>query len=443
MHPYRFSGLLIAMSICLAAGTASASSQSSLAPRALAMGGTGVAVARPSAATSANPAMMAAGHPAWANDFELTVPFISARIADEAKTFDQVDDIQDVIDRFDGFIDDLTNANNPSEQKTAALNRIATDLEDRLVKFDRDSVRGTLGVGLAFAAPNETVSVGVFTNAGMTAAVRGELSGDDRKFLNAVIATSSENGTLQDLIDVIEAIRVDEKGKVIFDSVGRVLASAVGEVGVSFARSLDLHDGSTLQVGVSPKYVQLRTLQYTESVSGFENDEFNSDQYQTRKSGFNMDIGAAYAFGDKNQWNAGMVIKNLIPMKLKSAATRPILGERVKTLKLNPMATIGIAHRTSNLMTTADIDLTKKQAFGFEDDTQWLAFGVEYDAWRYTQLRTGIRYNFASNDDNEGIAEKTQFTAGVGLNIASAHLDIGALISDAELGVALELGVVF
>ncbi len=443
MYPYRFSTWLITLGACVAAGAVSAGSQSTLAPRALAMGGTGVAVAQPSAATTANPAMMAANHHSWSNDIGLTVPFISARIADESKTFDQVDDIQDVIDQFDGFIDDVNNTNNDSEQNAAALNRIATDLKNRLVKFDRDTIRGNVGVGLAFAAPKETLSVGVFTNASMTASVRGELSGNDRIFLEAVIATSSEDGTLTDLVDVIQAIRVDEDGKIIFDSVGRVQASAVGEFGVSFAHSLTLNDGSTLQLGVSPKYVQLRTLQYTESVSGFENDEFSSDQFQTKKSGFNLDVGAAYAFGDKKQWNAGVMIHNLIPMRLKSAATRPILGERVKTLKLNPMATIGIAHKTDYLITTAEIDLTKKQAFGFEDDTQWLALGAEYDAWRYVQLRTGIRFNLASNNDNEGIAEKTQFTAGVGLNFSGARVDIGALISDAELGAALELSIAF
>ena len=94
-------------------------------------------------------------------------------------------------------------------------------------------------------------------------------------------------------------------------------------------------------------------------------------------------------------------------------------------------------------MVTAEIDLTEKQAFGFEDDTQWLALGAEFDAWRYTQLRAGVRHNLASNNDNKGIEEKTQFTAGLGLNLAGARLDLGALYSDADLGAAIELGVAF
>ena len=78
-----------------------------------------------------------------------------------------------------------------------------------------------------------------------------------------------------------------------------------------------------------------------------------------------------------------------------------------------------------------------------EDDTQWAALGAEFDAFRYAQLRVGVRHNLASNDDNDGIEEKTQFTAGLGLNIVGVRLDLGALYSDADVGAALELGTAF
>ncbi|HLT12959.1 MAG TPA: conjugal transfer protein TraF, partial [Marinobacter sp.] len=103
----------------------------------------------------------------------------------------------------------------------------------------------------------------------------------------------------------------------------------------------------------------------------------------------------------------------------------------------------GIAHKSDYHVVTAELDLTKKEAFGYEDDTQWLALGAEFDAWRYAQLRAGVRHNLASNDDNAGIEEKTQFTAGLGLNILGARLDIGALYSSADVGAAIELGTAF
>ncbi|MGO1462653.1 MAG: conjugal transfer protein TraF [Marinobacter sp.] len=440
MHQYRLSRLFIAVGLSVAATSALASPQAFMSSRSFAMGGTGVAVAHPSNATSANPAMMAADHHSWSDDFSLTLPSVNARVADEEETIDQVDDIQDVIDDFDQLVSSIKTS--PSQQSTNELARSSADLRDRLVGFDKDTVRANIGLGLALAVPSKALSVGFFTNANLTATVRGELSSDDRIFLDNVVNTA-QTGTPTDVQNVVNSAAVDQDGNIIFDSRGRILASAVGEFGISLAHALELNNGSAIQLGISPKYVQLQTFQYTESVSGFEDDEFDGDEYQTEKSGFNLDIGAAYAFGDEKQWNAGIAIKNLIPMELDSAASRSDLDEKVRTLELNPMATVGIAHKSNYHVVTAEVDLTKKEAFGFEDDTQWVALGAEFDAWRYAQLRVGARYNLASNDDNDGIAEETQFTAGIGLNVFGARLDLGALISDADMGAALELGAAF
>lgn len=440
MTGHRLTKLSVAIGLSIATSSALASPQSFMSARSFAMGGTGVAVAAPSDAPAENPAMLAADHHSWNDDFGLTLPSVNVRAADEEETVDQVDDIQDVIDDFDRLVSQLEI--DPSQANAESLALTAGDLRDRLVDFDRDTMRANAGLGLALAVPSKAISVGVFTNANLTATVRGELSDDDRLLLDNIV-TAAETGNVGDVENVINNAAVDQDGNILFNSRGKILASAVGEVGVSFARQFDLSNGNSFQLGLSPKYVKLRTFQYTESVSGFEDDEFDGDQYQTDKSGFNLDIGAAYAFGDEKQWNAGIVVKNLIPMELDSAASRPELGEEVRTLELNPMATAGIAHKSEYHVVTAEIDLTKKEAFGYEDDTQWAALGAEFDAFRYAQLRVGVRHNLASNDDNEGIEEKTQFTAGIGLNIVGVRLDIGALYSDADAGAALELGTAF
>jgi len=398
------------------------------------MGGTGVAIAHPAAAGSTNPAMMASEQHDWADDFGLILPSVNARAADEEEAIDQVDEIQDVIDGLESQIA----AFDPNTSDPQPLQDGAADLRDRLTAFDRDTMRVNAGLGLSLAVPGQSLAVGVFSNANLTATVRGDVSDNDVSLLNA-IATATSPGDVDTAIDQV----TNPDGTLNLTSQGKILASAVAEVGISFARQFELANGDQFQLGLSPKYVELRTFQYTESVSGFEDEEFDSDESQTDKSGFNLDIGAAYAFGDENQWNTGVVVKNLIPMELDSAASRPLLGEEVRTLELNPMVTAGIAHSGDYHVVSAEIDLTKKEAFGFEDDTQWLAVGAEFDAFRYAQLRAGVRHNLASNDDNDGIEETTQFTAGVGLNILGARLDIGALFSDAEVGAALELGTAF
>jgi hypothetical protein len=433
MKTNRLCKLSLAIGLSIATTSALASPQAPMSARSFAMGGTGVAVAHPSAAPLANPAMMAAPQHDWADDFGLMLPSVNARFADEEEVVDQIDDIQDVIDQFDGQINGF-NATSSAEDVERFQNT-ARDLSNRLEAFSDDTMRVNLGLGIGVAVPGPRLAVGVFTNGNLTATVRGELDNSDQALLDSI-------ANAQTAAD-IETILNDNNRDIEFNSRGRILASAVIEAGVSIASTFQLNNGNALQVGVSPKYVELRTFQYTETVSGFEDDEFDGDQYQTDKSGFNLDIGAAYAFGENREWNTGVVVKNLIPMELDSAQSRPELGEQKRTLELNPMVTAAIAHKSDYHVVTAELDLTKKKAFGFEDDTQWLAVGAEFDAWRYAQLRAGIRHNLASNSDNDGIEEDTQFTAGLGLNVLGARLDIGALYSSADVGAAIELGTAF
>jgi len=426
MTNLRRTRLCLALGLTASAALAQATPYTHLSARSLAMAGTGVAVAMPSAAPLSNPAMLAADHHDWSDDFGLILPSLSARLADEEETIDQVDDIQDVIDRFQ----ELDRNSRPEEAQA-----LAADLLDRLERFDQDTVRANAGLGISLAFPSPTLAIGVFSSGSLTATVRGELDDGDRALLQDVVSLDPT-----DPADLRELINTDLDTDL--DSRGRILASAMVEAGISIAHALDLGNGDTLQIGVSPKYVRLTTYQYTETVSGFDDEDFDSGDYETEKSGFNMDIGAAWAFGDSQQWNLGLVVRNLIPMDLDSARSKPDL-EETHTFKLRPMVTAAIAHRSDYHVLTAELDLTRKDAFGYEDDTQWLALGAEFDAWRYAQLRLGVRHNLASNDDNNGIAEETQFTGGVGINLMGVRLDTGVLYSDADVGAALELGTAF
>lgn len=428
--------LSVAVALSVATTAAMASPQHFMTTRSFAMGGTGVAVAHPAASPTDNPALMAADHHDWSDDFGLILPSVNVRAADEEEVVDQIDDIQDSIDQLDDTLASFEAA--PSENGKDQVQDAAGDILDRLTAFDRDTMRTNLGVGLSLAVPNKTFAVGFFANGNLTATVRGELSDNDLTALETIATATDAN----DLDNALNSGIVDSNGDIILTSEGKVLASAVGEVGVSFARQFTLSDGSEFQLGVSPKYMALRTYQYTETVAGFDDDDADADDFMTEENGFNVDIGAAYRFGENRQWNAGVVVKNLIPMELDSAQARPAIEDK-HTLNIDPMVTAGIAHSGDYHVVTAEVDLTKKEAFGYEDDTQWLALGAEFDAWRYAQLRVGVRHNLASNDDNDGVEESTQLTAGVGVNLLGVRLDLGALYSSADVGAALELGTAF
>jgi hypothetical protein len=379
MQVYRLTRLSLAIGLSIATTSVIASPQTFMSSRSFAMGGTGVAVSHPAEAASKNPALMAGDQHDWADDFGLMLPSVNVRAADEEEVLDQIDDIQDTIDNLDAAIN---NSDIPTAQANAGI------LRGQLSKFDKDTVRGNVGLGLSLAVPSKTLSVGVFATGSLAVSVRGNYDAKDDATLAAI-----ESG-------ILPSNGVSDK----LDSNGEILGSAVTEVGIAFAHSFALNDRDSVEIGISPKYVNLQTFQYKETISGFEDDDFDGDDYQTEKSGFNLDLGAGYAFGESKQWNAGVAIKNLIPMELDSAQSR--VGEKKYTLELNPMVTAGIAHKGQYHVVTAELDLTKKEAFGYEDDTQWLALGAEFDAWRYAQLRVGVRHNLASNNDDDGVAEK-------------------------------------
>lgn len=416
MNTIRLTKLSLAIGLSVASAQLLASPQQLSSARSFAMGSTGVAAAHPADAVAKNPALMAGQQNSWTDDFGLMLPSFNARVADEEETGDQIDEIQDTIDDIDRAI----NQGNAADAQDGAAT-----LRQQLQDVDRDTVRANGSLGLALAAPSRNLSVGVFANGNLVVTARGEYDEDDDARLAAI-----EAGTLP-------ANFSNE-----LESRAKILASAVTEVGVGFARAIDLGNDHALNLGISPKFVNLQTFQYTETVSGFDDDDFDSDEHQTEKSGFNLDLGAAYAFGEEKQWTAALAVKNLIPMELDSAQNNPTL-EQKRTLKLDPMVTAGIAHKGDYHVITADVELTKKEAFGYEDDTQWAALGAELDAWRYAQLRVGVRHNLASNDNNDGIEEETQYTAGLGLNLAGVRMDLGVLVSDTDKGAALEFGTAF
>ncbi|ADQ00138.1 LOW QUALITY PROTEIN: conjugative transfer protein (plasmid) [Marinobacter adhaerens HP15] len=411
----------LAVSVALISSTALAAPASFSSARSLGMGGTGVAAASPVDAASTNPALMASDHHGWSDDFGLLLPSVNARVADKEEVTDQVDTIQDTIGRLDAAATALPA--NPSNVQAEAGR-----LRDQLQAFDQDTVRADVGVGLAVAFPGKSLSVGVFVNGNLTATVRGEFDEDDDARLEAI-----ETGTLP---PPGTPISTD------LESRGRVLASAVSEVGVSFAREFELNNGEKIQVGVSPKYVNLRTFQYTETVSGFDEDEFDGSEFETEKAALTWTSASRIALARRIGGKPVLQSKT-IPMDLKSAAKRPDLGEQERELTLDPRVTAGIAHYGDYHVVTAEADLTKQEGFGFESDRQWVAVGAEFDAFRYAQLRVGVRHNIADETESAGIEEGTQFTAGAGFNVFGARLDLAALYSDADVGAALELGTAF
>lgn len=298
---------------------------------------------------------------------------MNAQRADEEDVVGQVDDLQQTIDEFNAAV-------NASNQQ--AVKESAEKLRAQLRAFDEDAMRIDAGLGLAVHRADKGLGIGVFANSTVRANLRGDYADSDDQYLTQIIESSNNN---PDQINT-----GDSNGGHQLESSGRIVVAAMTEIGLTLSREFKT-EGNSIAFGVSPKVVELRTFDYERSVGEFEEDNFDADEHQTEKTSFNLDLGTAYTFGEKDQWIAAASVRNLIPMDIKTAR-----GEKVE---VTPLFTIGMAHRSNWHTLAIDVDLTKNDAFSFEDDTQWLSVGGEVDVFNFLQLRAGARHNLAHNSD--------------------------------------------
>ncbi|MDX1589574.1 MAG: conjugal transfer protein TraF [Oleiphilaceae bacterium] len=424
-----FSTRLPRFAMTLLAGAMAAPAMASPPPfmdvRSMGMAGTGVASARPSAAAYHNPALLSVKQRDWQNDFAVTLPGVYGRFADEEDVPDQVDVIQQTIQ-------DLDNSINQGDPQQARED--AGRLADQLEAVDEDTMRVDAGAGLNVAKPGLDRGLGFHMGGRLRATVQGNISQNDIERLRNI-----ENNT----------VNFADFNRNELESRGRVMATAVLETGITFSTQADFA-GQRIAIGITPKYMQLRTFDYIENVDDFEDNEFDASEHETTKNGFNLDLGAALQAGDRDQWLYGVSVRNVIPMDLKGRE-RPtdlvggqLPGEQGQaTMELRPLITAGVAYTSRFASLSAEMDLTRTRSFGPEAETQWLALGGEINVIDWINLRGGIRQNLASDTGADGIEEKTQYSAGLALSPWALRIELGALYSDQELGASAELGVAF
>src|SRR5690606_18647687 len=97
-----------------------------------------------------------------------------------------------------------------------------------------------------------------------------------------------------------------------FSSTVQVVAVAIADVGISFAREFEF-GGEKVAIGITPKLQKISTFHYADEVDGF--DDVDSDTFKDTQQDYtraNLDIGASYRFGESEKWMVGLTGKNLL-----------------------------------------------------------------------------------------------------------------------------------
>ncbi|MCE7659702.1 conjugal transfer protein TraF [Vibrio fluvialis] len=356
MHHYKYLSAVIMFGICpLSAYAANGVADA----RGNAMGNTGVTTSDYLLAPFYNPALTAVYRDR--DSVGLLVPALGANVRDSDESLSTIDDLQSSIDQFEA-----AGVGAATQENINQLNGYLDDLAD-----DKPfAVSG--GAGIAVALPMNAVSLNFFAR------------GYAEILADSTIAANTGN----------TASDVETRYQ---NSYVNMLAFGYSEYGVAVAKLFTLQD-QQIAIGITPKIQELRTYKEVVTVQDFDLSDY--DQSKTSKNAFNLDIGAVWL---KDNFRAGIAAKDLISQEIKTYDDQ-------SSYTLDPQVTVSGGYVTDFLALAIDWDLTKQKRFkGVDDDTQFLRFGVEGNAWGWAQLRAGYEIDLESTLDNS-------ITAGLGIS---------------------------
>lgn len=406
----RFAGALVLMATGSSAG---AVPFSSFDPRSYAMGGVGVASGTSANAVFFNPALLAAA--AEDEHFSLELPIVGGRVADPGELGNAINDFNDVEPV--GTFQDAVNAyqDTPNAGTAAAVQTAGDTLIEQLQNLSDKTLAAEADVAFVLGIPHRKFGISVFANVDVLGGTVGEVTDAD---LVAIQQTIDDALNSQPVTDPTDALTSTVSARI----------SRITEVGVSIAREFDVLGG--ISVGITPKYVGVRTYDIRFVGSEIDTAEISLSESQQSDSSVNLDFGLAKDYD--NGWKAGFAVRNLLAQKYTT-----VLGNE---FKIEPMARMGVSYRNSCLVVAADLDLTENDSGGFEPKTQYVALGAEVYMFEIAQLRLGYRHNLS--DVPAGV-ETGMITAGLGFSPFGIHADLAVASNGDELGAALQLGFRF
>ncbi|HFG2061568.1 TPA: conjugal transfer protein TraF [Vibrio cholerae] len=352
------------------------------------MGNTGVSTADYLLAPYYNPALTAVYRK---NDsFGILLPSIGLRAEDKDESLKTIDDLQDSIEQFE-----RAGVGAATQENVDQLNRYLDQLAD-----DKP-LAVTAGIDIAVALPLDSVSLNFFTR------------GYAEVIAKANVAAKSGNSA-NEVKTRYESSDVD------------LTAFGYTEVGLAVGKQVVL-GGQTIALGVTPKVQQLRTYQDNASVKSFDLDDY--DKSEVKDNAFNLDMGAVWLI---DQYRVGIVAKDLFAKDIQTQ-------NRNNTYKLDTQIAVSGSYVSDFFIAAVDLDLTKQRRFnGDNDDTQFMRFGVEGNAWGWAQLRAGYEVDLQNSLDN---------SVSVGLGVSPwdvVSLDLaGSYAGDNQFGLSANLAFTF
>jgi hypothetical protein len=408
-------------------------------PRSLAMGGTGVASGDASNASYYNPALLALTHDD--DDFSLVIPTVTVGYSDPEKLKDALDayDKANYETALDSAISTYNASTTPAQLKanSAAVATAAQNIKNGVNTLANKALVINANAGVLLAVPSKFIAVSVYTSGRAVGGINLNITSADNTILQDyidVLSCISTSSTLADIIacdtgttDVINnttGLFNNTNTVNTLTSTVNIRGAVITEVGLSLAHKFESLGGVSL--GITPKSLNVDTF---DSALGVNTGNTNIDKGRKQYSDSNIDLGIATQLSEKVK--AGLVAKNLLSKEYKT-----ILNN---TVKLEPQYRAGIAYQNDWVLLAADLDLTKNDGLGYENQTQNAAIGVELDVYKALQFRAGYSHNLV----NKTKADDGTPSVGVGISPFGIHLDLAVASNSAGLQGGLQLAFKF
>ncbi len=230
----------------------------------------------------------------------------------------------------------------------------------------------------------------------------------------------------QGTVDLLANVAGQSGSSSLESNTTTVVLNGIGIVEIPFTFGYAINDW--IAVGTNIKIMKGRV--YGNQVLVFDDDSGDiikeTDEFYQETTTFGFDLGIMARL---KKFQFGLMGRNLNSPKFDGpTVTVNSVNRKFDDVTVNPQVTAGVAFIPIETLTLeADIDLTQNETMFASYDTQNLAFGIEWDAFRFLALRGGAYKNLAENDID------WVYTAGLGLNFWAMRLDVaGAMAGEKD-----------
>lgn len=407
-------------------------------PRAMGMGGAGVAVADASSAPFFNPALLSIAR--YSDDFSLVLPTVGVYVADTGNLVKSIDSFTtgNYVDQLTTAVTDLNNAiaivDVPTVNSTAGTvsTRLST-LSTQIETLSNKPITLDGGLSAVIGIPNKKFGIAFFAN--RTVSAGGLFLYKDATTLSTLSTQASCLSTAVDATAVAACGTPSFSSSTLQSSV-TLRGLMLTEAGLSISREF-LVNKYRVAVGISPKIVQAQIYDIPVGLNSPSFSNFNTVDYRADYNVPNFDFGIAQNL--RNGWRTGLVIKNVVPYFLDfkrapvAGATPVATGEK---LRLIPQSRAGVSYTTRYTAVALDVDLYRNDPAGLENYTQYISLGGELSAWNFGQLRAGYRADLVNSARNI-------VSLGLGFSPFGVHADLAVAGNTTEIGAAFQFGFEF